>query len=38
MKIAVVSGSFDPITAGHMDLVRVAAGIFDAVQIGRAHV
>ena len=33
MKIAVVSGSFDPITAGHMDLVRVAAGIFDAVHV-----
>ena len=33
MKIAVVSGSFDPITAGHMALVRVAAGIFDEVHI-----
>lgn len=33
MKIAVVSGSFDPITAGHMDVVRVAAGIFDEVHV-----
>lgn len=33
MKIAVVSGSFDPITAGHMDLVDAAAGIFDMVYI-----
>lgn len=33
MKIAVVSGSFDPITAGHMDVVRIAAGIFDEVHV-----
>ena len=33
MKIAVVSGSFDPITAGHMDVVRVATGIFDEVHV-----
>ena len=33
MKIAVVSGSFDPITAGHMDVVRAAAGIFDEVHV-----
>lgn len=33
MKIAVVSGSFDPITAGHMDLVRIAADIFDEVHV-----
>ena len=33
MKIAVVSGSFDPITVGHMDVVRVAACIFDEVHV-----
>ena len=33
MRIAVASGSFDPITAGHMALVDTAAGIFDEVHI-----
>ncbi len=33
MKIAIVSGSFDPITAGHMELIRTAAGIFDEVHV-----
>lgn len=31
MKIAVCPGSFDPITHGHMDIIRRAAGIFDKV-------
>ena len=30
-RIAVYAGSFDPITTGHMDLVRRATGIFDRV-------
>ena len=50
MKIALVPGSFDPVTNGHVDLIRRAAGLFDRVvavvmdnaekqyQIGRAHV
>ena len=34
---AVYPGTFDPITNGHQDLVRRAAGIFDQViEIGRA--
>ena len=31
MKIAVCPGSFDPITVGHLDLVRRAARMFDQV-------
>ena len=30
-RIAVYAGSFDPITMGHMDLVRRATGLFDEV-------
>ena len=30
-RIAVYAGSFDPITTGHMDLVRRASGLFDSV-------
>ncbi len=30
-RIAVYAGSFDPITVGHMDLVRRAVGLFDEV-------
>jgi len=30
-RIAVYAGSFDPITVGHMDLVRRAAALFDRV-------
>ena len=33
MKIAVYPGSFDPITLGHLDIVRRAAKIFDRVII-----
>ena len=33
MKIAVFPGSFDPVTVGHMDLIRRAAGLFDRVYI-----
>lgn len=30
-KIAIVPGSFDPATAGHVDLIKRAAAIFDEV-------
>ena len=29
MKIAVYPGSFDPVTLGHMDIIRRASGMFD---------
>ena len=31
MKIAVCPGSFDPVTQGHMDIIRRAASMFDHV-------
>ena len=31
MKTAVCPGSFDPITAGHLDIITRAAGLFDRV-------
>lgn len=31
MRIAVYPGSFDPVTLGHMDIIRRAANIFDKV-------
>ena len=31
MKTVVCPGSFDPITNGHMDIVKRASGIFDRV-------
>ena len=33
MKIAVCSGSFDPITLGHLDIIRRAAACFDKVYV-----
>lgn len=33
MKIAIYPGSFDPITKGHLDVLKRAAGIFDKVII-----
>ena len=33
MKIAVCSGSFDPITLGHLDIIRRAAACFDQVYV-----
>ena len=35
-RVAVYPGTFDPITNGHQDLVRRAAGIFDRVVVGIA--
>ena len=37
MIIAVYPGTFDPLTRGHEDLVRRAAGLFDKVVVGIAH-
>ncbi len=31
MKIALVPGSFDPVTNGHLDVIRRAAALFDRV-------
>lgn len=33
MKTALIPGSFDPITLGHMDIIRRAANIFDKVYV-----
>ena len=33
MRIAVYPGSFDPITNGHLDVVRRAARVFDRVVV-----
>lgn len=32
-KIAVVPGSFDPVTKGHLDIIRRAADVFDVVYV-----
>ena len=34
---AVYAGSFDPITKGHLDIVRRALGVFDEVVVAVAH-
>ncbi len=36
-KIAVVPGSFDPVTLGHLDVIRRAAAIFDEVHVLVVH-
>ena len=36
LRIAVYSGTFDPFTLGHADVVRRAAGLFDELIIGVA--
>ncbi len=33
MKIAVIPGSFDPITNGHLDIIRRTASLFDKVYV-----
>ena len=35
-KVAVYPGSFDPITLGHLDVVKRAAHLFDRVVVGVA--
>ena len=32
-KIAVVPGSFDPVTFGHLDIIKRAADVFDTVYV-----
>ena len=34
MATAVYPGSFDPITLGHLDIIKRAAAVFDKVIIG----
>ncbi|MFT4123391.1 MAG: pantetheine-phosphate adenylyltransferase [Microbacteriaceae bacterium] len=36
-RIAVVPGSFDPITLGHLDVIERAAAIFDEVHVVVVH-
>lgn len=36
-RIAVVPGSFDPITLGHLDVIDRAAGIFDELHVLVVH-
>jgi pantetheine-phosphate adenylyltransferase len=36
-RIAVFPGAFDPITNGHVDIIRRAAGLFDEVIIAVGH-
>ena len=33
MKIAVYPGSFDPVTHGHMDIIRRSASVFDKLMV-----
>ena len=39
MRIAVYSGTFDPLTLGHLDVVKRAAGLFDQliIAVATAH-
>lgn len=34
MKTAIYPGSFDPVTLGHMDIIKRAASLFDKLYIG----
>lgn len=34
MKSAIYPGSFDPVTMGHLDIIRRAAGLFDRFYVG----
>ena len=36
-RIAVVPGSFDPITLGHLDVIERAANIFDEIHVVVVH-
>jgi pantetheine-phosphate adenylyltransferase len=36
-RIAVVPGSFDPVTLGHIDVIERAAGLFDEVHVLVVH-
>ena len=37
-RICIYPGSFDPITVGHMDIIRRAAAIFDKVIVAVLHI
>lgn len=37
MARALFAGSFDPVTLGHVDIVRRAAAVFDDLVVGVAH-
>lgn len=34
MKNAVIAGTFDPVTVGHLDIIKRAASMFDKVTVG----
>ena len=36
-ETCLIPGSFDPVTAGHMDIIRRAAGLYDRVVVAVAH-
>ncbi|HEY2557702.1 MAG TPA: pantetheine-phosphate adenylyltransferase, partial [Diaminobutyricibacter sp.] len=36
-RIAVVPGSFDPVTLGHLDVIERSAGLFDEVHVLVVH-
>jgi pantetheine-phosphate adenylyltransferase len=36
-RIAVVPGSFDPVTLGHLDVINRAAGLFDELHVLVVH-
>jgi pantetheine-phosphate adenylyltransferase len=37
VKRAVVPGTFDPVTTGHLDIIERASGLFEDVVVGVAH-
>ncbi len=37
MKRAIVPGTFDPVTTGHLDVIERASSLFDEVVVGVAH-
>lgn len=37
MKTALITGSFDPVTVGHTDIIRRATEIFDSVTVALCH-
>ena len=37
MRIAVYPGSFDPLTVGHMDIIRRSAALFDKLYVAVLH-
>ncbi|MBD9068839.1 MAG: pantetheine-phosphate adenylyltransferase [Butyricicoccus sp.] len=37
MRIAIYPGSFDPVTLGHLDIIRRASGLFDRLTVAVMH-